>query len=434
MYTETGIRLIHISLEVWGAILALIMLICLCLSKSFLIKRRRILGILYLSVSLLLASDSVAWLYRGGGGLVGYWMVRISNFGEFFLSDELVAVYHMLLCSYLSASEKKKVRYRIGLVYVIMGIAVLLVCISQFTGLYYYFDAENIYHRSPWHHLSVLLPVAGMLLDLSILVQCRKALKKEIFWSMLSYIVLPILGGVLLIFYYGIALTNISICISSVFMFLVAVMEQNQIMEQKEREAYDLKTTIMLSQIRPHFIYNTLTSIKYLCRKDPEQASETIDEFSAYLRGNLESLMAQKPISFHKELEHTKNYLAIEQRRFGDRIRVRYEIREEYFLIPSLILQPIVENAVKHGIIKKENGGTILIRTERSGNDYYITVEDDGVGYVKGEKKDGRNHIGVENTRSRLKSMCGGDLEITSVPGRGTKAVIRVPASETEER
>lgn len=433
MSADTAIRLLHISMELWGAVFSLIMLFCMWLSRSFLEKRRSILIKLYLSVVLLLAADTVAWLYRGGSGSVSYWMVRISNFAEFFLSDLLVAVYHGLLCSYLPDREKNRIRYRIRLVYAIMGVAMLFVCISQFTGLYYHFDTANIYHRSQYHWLSVVLPVTGLLLDFSILIQCRKVLKKVVFCSMLSYIILPILGGVMLLFFYGVSLTNISICISSVFMFIVAVMEQNHLMEQKEREAYDLKTTIMLSQIRPHFIYNTLTSIKYLCRKDPDQAADTIDEFAAYLRGNLESLMAQKPISFHKELEHTRNYLAIEQRRFGDRIRVRYEIQEEYFLIPSLILQPIVENAVKHGIIRKENGGTILIRTERIGSDYYITVEDDGVGYTKEQKQDGRSHIGVENTRNRLKSMCGGDLEITGVPGRGTRVVIRVPAAETEE-
>ena len=284
------------------------------------------------------------------------------------------------------------------------------------------------------HPVAMILPLIGMLLDFSILIQYRKSFRKEIFWSMLSYLILPVLGTFLLIFYYGISLVNISICISSVFMFIVAIMEQNRIMEEKEKEAYDLRVTIMLSQIRPHFIYNTLTTIKYLCRKELEQAARTIDEFSMYLCGNLDSLMAKRPIPFLKELDHVKNYLAIEQRRFGDRVKAVYDIQEDQFLVPPLILQSMVENAVKHGITRREEGGMILIRTVKEGKDYYIIIEDDGVGFDgKRSPEDGRTHIGIENTKSRLKTMCDGDLHISSVPGKGTKVIIRIPSGGMEK-
>ncbi len=427
MMDEISLRTLHISLEVWGTVFCLIILLCMALSKNFLPTRRKLMIGLYLSTALLLLMDTIAWIYRGDGGLIAYWMVRISNFSVFFLSDVLVLLYHVLLSSYLSREEKKRIRIRNGLVFGCMGIAILLVCISAFTGLYYTFDAGNLYHRSRYHFLSSVFPVCAMAIDLSILLQYRRALKKEVFFAMLSYLLFPMVGSVLLVFFYGISITNISICVSAVVMFVVGIMEQNQSMEQKEREAYDLRTRMMLSQIRPHFIYNTLSTIKYLCRKEPDQATETIDIFAAYLRGNLDSLMAVKPIPFRKELEHTQNYLALEKRRFGERIRVSCEILEDDFLVPSLILQPLVENAVKHGITKKEEGGTIRIRSEKVEKAYYITVEDDGVGFSKETRDDGKLHVGLENTRSRLRNICGGDMFITSTPGRGTKAVIRIP-------
>lgn len=429
MPTLFTMRSIHVSLEIWGAIFCLIMAFSMYLSKNFPVEKRKLLILLDCSIAVLLSMDAVAWTFRGTDGTLGYWMVRISNFFVFLMSDELMLVYHLYLCSYFPDKKKAYPVHRSWMVCVMGILAMLLVILSQFTGWYYYFDARNVYHRSFLHPLAMTLPLIGMLIDLSILIQYRKKLRKEIFWSMLSYIVLPIIGTILLIFYYGISLVNISLCISSVFLFIVAIMEQNRIMEEKEKEAYDLKVTIMLSQIRPHFIYNTLTTIKHLCKNNPQQAAETIDEFAVYLRGNLDSLMAKKLISFRQELEHTKNYLAIEKKRFGDRIQVSYEIEEEHFLVPSLILQPLVENAVKHGIMPKEEGGTIQIKTRKEGSDYYITVADDGVGFdMENQKKDGRSHIGIENTGNRLQSMCDGELYVTSHPGKGTTAVIRISA------
>lgn len=185
---------------------------------------------------------------------------------------------------------------------------------------------------------------------------------------------------------------------------------------------------MMLSQIRPHFIYNTLTTIKYLCKKDPEQAAETVDQFSNYLRGNLDSLTDQKMIPFRKELDHVKNYLAIEKKRFEERVQVVWKIEQTGFQVPPLVLQPLVENAVKHGIMKKVEGGTITISTYQKENMQYIVVEDDGVGYdARWETEHSESHVGIRNTRSRLKSMCGGSLRIEGAPGKGTTAVITIP-------
>ena len=127
-------------------------------------------------------------------------------------------------------------------------------------------------------------------------------------------------------------------------------------------------------------------------------------------------------------MEHVQCYLAIEKKRFGDRVNVTYDIQEEDFLIPALTLQPLVENAVKHGLCKKENGGTVQIRTERKQDNIYITVADDGAGYDSTVvERDGKNHVGIGNVRSRLQSMCRGTLEIKSSPGKGTIAVITLP-------
>lgn len=177
----------------------------------------------------------------------------------------------------------------------------------------------------------------------------------------------------------------------------------------------------MLSQIQPHFLYNTLNTITALCRANPKLAEETTIKFSGYLRENMYSMGENDTQLFSKELEHTNIYLDIEKLRFGDRVNVEYDIKSSDFDMPTLTLQPIVENAVKHGICKKLEGGTIKISTEKKGRDYIITISDNGIGFeVESALNDGKEHVGIRNVKERLKSIVNAELEITSFIGIGT--------------
>ena len=430
---------IHIALLLWGCIFSLLAALCMFMSRNFDREKRKWLIHMQLASALLLCSDAFAWGYRGNGTMRGYYMVRLSNFLVFLLSDVILLLFHGYLCYSLFQDQEKKSESRkknknkrpyrrIKAVCCIGFLGMFLVIVSQFTDLYYYFDAGNIYHRSPLHSISLLIPMVGMLLDLSLLIQYRDNLSRQIFVSMLSYIALPFTATVILIFYYGISLINLAISISVILMFVTATMEQNEKLAMQERENADLRISIMMSQIAPHFIYNTLTSIQVLCEKDPKAAKETVENFSRYLRGNLESLDEKEPIPFLQELEHMKYYLAIEKKRFGDRIRVEYDIQENDFQLPCLSLQPIVENAVKHGICKKKNGGTIRIASRLEGRNVYLTVSDDGVGFDTEKIQDlPGQHIGVKNVENRIRNMCGGHMKITSVPGIGTEVVMILP-------
>ena len=189
----------------------------------------------------------------------------------------------------------------------------------------------------------------------------------------------------------------------------------------------------MVSQIQPHFLYNSLTSIAMLCTKDPKRARTATINFADYLRGNMNSLKERNPVPFKQELAHLKKYLMLEEMRFGDLLHIEYDIQCSDFLIPQLSVQPLVENAVKHGVGMKEDGGTVTISTRETDDSYLVEVRDDGVGFDPSvPKNDGRSHVGMENVRSRLKEMVNGRVEITSEPGKGTTAVIIIPKEETE--
>lgn len=427
---------IHVALLMWGCIFSIIAALCMFMSKNFDRKKRKWMLCMQISSALLLGSDAVAWAFRGVSGYTGYLAVHISNFLVFALSNVIEFLFHGYACCYLFEKVKPENRpnVRIKMGYLIALVGLSLVIISQFTNLYYYIDADNFYHRNPAYILSSIIPLAGLLLDLSLLVQYRKNISTDIFVSMLSYIVIPFLAVVAQIFSYGYSLINISICINMILMLVCSMVEQNRNLAYKETEAAQLRISLMLSQIAPHFIYNTLTTIQGLCVKDPQLAKETVGEFATYLRGNLNSLSEKGTVSFEQELEHVQCYCAIEKKRFGDRVHVEYDIKTKEFMLPPLTLQPLVENAIKHGICKKEDGGTVWISTEETGDTIYLTVRDDGVGFdPKENKNDEENHVGLTNVTSRLKSMCGGRLEIISRKGRGTSVVIALPRNGRQQ-
>lgn len=200
--------------------------------------------------------------------------------------------------------------------------------------------------------------------------------------------------------------------------------------KRMERELMDNKVAMMLSQIQPHFLFNSISCIRELCLSNPGKAHTALAQFSHFLRGNMDSLSSNSPIPFARELSHVKNYLALEQLRFEERLAVIYQLEVTDFSLPALAIQPIVENAVRYGISPKEGGGTIVISTREQEGCIVITVSDDGVGFDRrqaGKKTENRSHIGISNVRERLVGQCGGTMEVESVLGEGTVVSMWIP-------
>ena len=191
-------------------------------------------------------------------------------------------------------------------------------------------------------------------------------------------------------------------------------------------ELAESRISTMISQIRPHFIYNTLGSIEQLCKLDPPKAGDLVHNFAKYLRGNFGELDNPKPILMSQEMEHVRHYINIENVRFPD-MTFTFEMNSDDFHIPALTIQPIVENAIKHGLMKLPRGGTIHVVAYETDTDYCISVVDDGVGFDTGVLIDERKHVGLRNIRERLKVMVNGKLEIESTVGVGTKVLVTIP-------
>lgn len=216
------------------------------------------------------------------------------------------------------------------------------------------------------------------------------------------------------------------------FGYLKDDIERERQLRFKEVELKESQIRAMMSEIRPHFIHNTLTSIYMLCAEDPKRAQEVVGDFSSYLQANFSAISATELTSFNRELEHTKAYVAVESILYEGKLDIEYDIQHSVFRLPPLTLQPIVENAVKHTVGMGQAHADIIIRTRSENGNSIIIVEDDGDGYkpvTPDPKNEGEIHVGLHNVEERLKMMCNGSLEIGSKAGNGTVVKITIPSS-----
>ncbi len=201
----------------------------------------------------------------------------------------------------------------------------------------------------------------------------------------------------------------------------------NKALEKQKERLRNQRDALMISQIQPHFMYNTLNIIYYLCRTNPTLAGETVVKFSDYLRNNLD--MSTKPdqlIPFSQELQHTKTYADIEMLRF-ENVTVEYNIECDNFLVPALSVQPMVENAIRHGVRGKAKG-VVLVTAQKRSKDYVVQIKDNGIGYIKQSKQmDKHEHIGIGNVKERIEMMCGGTFDISMIKGVGTTVTLTIP-------
>ena len=286
-----------------------------------------------------------------------------------------------------------------------------------------------------WFLFSQMLSLICMAIGTGLLIMYKKILSKRELITLLSFIVLP-LAAIIIEMYFlrGLMLISFSI---SVVIFIYYASIQNELLNQikkkeselkkKELELIENRISIMMSQIKPHFLYNALSAIVQLCDENPALAKKTATDFSAYLRSNMDSLGNNGLISIEKEMDHVKHYLSLEKAIYGKALDIVYIIEAGGFLVPPLTIQPIVENAVKHGIGKKEGGGVITVSVSETEDGHLVTVSDDGAGYDtdKAENNEARR-IGIDNVRKRL-AHYGWILELSSKLGKGTTAYIKLP-------
>ena len=302
----------------------------------------------------------------------------------------------------------------------------VIMCIAPFTSLFYYYTPDNQFHRGPLYSLVLILVAAIHILILAGVIRRRNKLSRIYYHSILIGF-LPMTIAVFIHFSvsaFMLYAIGVVICAISMF-FLILSAQVEQYMRQQREIAYQ-RANIMILQMRPHFIYNTMMSIYYLCKQDPDLAQQVTLDFTSYLRRNFTAIAAEELIPFPEELEHTRAYLAVEQAQFEDSLFVEYDTPYVNFRMPPLTLQPIVENAVKHGMDPDSAPLLITIRTRSTGSGSEIIVENTGADFEPAD--DSAPYTALENIQQRLEMMCRGKMAITARKGGGTVVTVTIPS------
>jgi hypothetical protein len=313
----------------------------------------------------------------------------------------------------------------------LLAVFFIVLASAPFVGVFSYAAPDNQYGRGPLYPLLLLPLIAILLLNLAGAIRRRAQMSRKAFFSFVIAQVPMTAALLVMLFADALPLFDISYVLSALAMYSFILSDQIEQDLHNQREIAHERASVMVLQMRPHFIYNTLMSIHSLCSLDPRKAQQITMDFTNYLRKNFTAVASDSTIPFSTELEHTRAYLAVEQAQYDDMLVVDYDTPFTRFRLPPLTLQPIVENAVKHGMDLDSEPLRISIRTRRTESGTEIIVEDNGCGFDPAETKE--SGIALKNIRQRLKMMCGGNMTITPNEGGGTVVTVTIPDSAAQE-
>ncbi|WP_026520772.1 sensor histidine kinase [Butyrivibrio sp. VCB2001] len=426
------IRVVNLILVVVGLAIAIVGLLQVRINRNIEGKTRGFMTWLFSVLNLYILSliiRGITYEYQGYGWVL---LSRIVFFAQAIFAS-ILTVLITALTLYISGIDKWWKHWIFMISAGLWAVYTLILIYNLFDGRVYYVNLDNVYQRGPLYPILLIPTVLIAGVNLFAVWDLKDKLTPKEKHAFIVFNVAPIFAMLIQARVFGIHFIALSSVIAAIFMLSYIINDQTELYYRKEAENAKLKLDILQAQIQPHFLFNSLTTIKQLCVKDPEKASEAIDTFIVYLRHNMDSLTAEKPIDFSRELEHVKGYLELQKLRFGDDLCVKYDLEYTNFKISTLTLQPIVENAVTYGVRKSENGqGTVIIRTKKTGDTVEVIVEDDGPGFVPEDVRNTKNkaHIGIINVRERVENIAGGELIIDSEIGKGTKAIIKLPIGE----
>lgn len=336
-----------------------------------------------------------------------------------------IVLMHLYIIAVLEdrISFGKVITYAPLVVCAVLGV---LWATSKWNGIFYTISDDGYIH-SIYHIWSQIPGIIIALVDLGVIMLNWKKVNTNERIAYLSYVVVSV-GADILGVLCNVAVLYLGFSIVILIMYVQIDVEKDKIISQKEAELVEAQSRLLVSQIKPHFINNCLAVIQVLCRKDPELAAQVVKRFSNFLRSIMDSIDNRELVTFEQEMYIVNNYLYIEKVRFQDKINVEKTIEVEDFLLPSLTIQPIVENAVKYGLRARAKGGTVKIHSYETDKEYCVEISDDGPGFdISKVLEDGKKHIGMRNVNERLKCMCNGHIAVESKIETGTNVVIHIP-------
>ncbi|WP_087881557.1 sensor histidine kinase [Arabiibacter massiliensis] len=420
-----------VAVEAFGGLLSFVLAACLLLVRGQDRHENRLIVCAFVLGGAAQLLDMTAWLVEGRPGPVVHAAMNATVFFTYACDFAFMGVLVQYLASYVGAHDPRVSARRITKIcWSMVAAMIALLVLNQFFPVFYSFDELNVYRETVlWEAICqgalMLFPAYG----LAVAARSRQLLNPFVATVLIAgpLVMMAVLIGQNVAG--DLPLSYLAVTVCTVLLYLGVQQEQARTFATRQLAIEQHETNLLISQIRPHFLYNVITTIYGLVDVDPQVAQNTVREFSAFLRANMDALACDGPVPFAKELSHVRAFLALERRRFGDRIVVVEDLGPTDFAIPALTVQPLVENAVRHGLTGCDTTLTVRISTRERPDGYEVEVSDDGAGFdpARLTERDGRTHVGLESVRERVTRLAGGTLEVSSSPHRGATALVRLP-------
>lgn len=410
-----GIYLVNMGLDIFGLAVILVMINGPGSEIVYGSRAHEIFRIELLTVAIALYADIIAWLVQD----LPYF--RTINLIDNLLFFACGLVSPFVFYKYLRSSfaVKKEITGIFDkIIHVVFAAGLIALLLNAKFGYYFTVDSKGVYKRSGTTYMLSNLPVAVMIIIGIIYIIISNIKIRERIAFVLYYLsLIPVIVVQTMIF-------GLSVLYPASLVVLILV--YNKVQQRRNLELMVSKSSLLLQQIKPHFVQNCLANIRGLMYEDVDKAEELLMNLSGYLKNSYMLLDEMDCVPFSEEMALVDEYLNIEMARFPGKIEITKDIDNADFMLPPLTIEPLVENAVRHGIRGKEETGHINISVRNSKNNVEITISDDGVGF-DASSRNKKGHIGINNVETRLELMVKGSLTIDSKHLVGTTVKVIIP-------
>lgn len=426
LLTPSDYTVIGISIGVFS--IAILLVLIVSLSNEIILRRRKVLIVGLWAHLMATVGELLCWVwYERPGALASLGLGLSSN-----LSCTFKVIVAIAILAYVStdASDEplRSLRTRHGFLALLsLYLVDLLLClINPMCGLYSTIGEANTIEAGPLiDFFSVMLGMQPVALFAAV----PRLRKRHGNGTALRLLI----GGSLMLFALLTGALNMrllvtpSITLELLLLTVGVQLRSEEALAEARVEAAETHVKLLSGQIRPHFIFNSLNTIKALISEDSALAERTVQDFADYLRSHLDVMSSTCLVPFEEEMSHVRHYVSLEATSSERPIELAIDCPVEDFSLPSLTVQPLVENAIRHGLRSREEGGTIVVRTRETDEAITISICDDGCGFVpEKDVQEPARHVGIANVRERLERQCHGSLSIRS-GSKGTTATITLP-------
>lgn len=436
--------LVQILIECWNEVFLLLLILVMQLGKrrdraNELVSRVKIpltneLIIFYGAIFFYNFFNIITVSYGGSDDAGAYYIMRVGVFCYYLIGAFMTVFFLDVIKKYIARDNGDRGLERVIIGFQLLEVPnVLMLLATPFTGALYHIDSANVYHRAwgyyAWQGITILtfLFIGGTALVY------RKKTDSFIKQIILTAFVFPTAGFLLSLSASGFNFNNIMVSVSELLMFMLYEKNKTDVtlkygheLEKAKTELAEARLNLMQAQIKPHFINNALLAVQEVCYTDPERAAELLDHFARYLRNNINATSSSLPIELRDEVQAVKEYLAIEYADTSKKFQFEFDIRCDGFKVPALSIEPLAENAVKHGIDRYSEESRVILSSFETEDAYHAQIRDNGEGFDLNSETLGKGGIGLKNTEERLKKLCGGSLEIRREDG-WTVAELMIP-------